>query len=77
VHCQSINLVCWYWSLYIIDVALRLEGQHTGAVRQKVVIATRAGASSLVQELQVARIDGHRLVGVGANEIPVANVVAV
>lgn len=52
-----------------------LEGEETRAVRQQVVAGSRLGVTSLVQELEVARVDGEGLVGVGADKVTVGNVV--
>jgi len=51
------------------------EGQETRAVWELVVVTTRAGIATLVEELQLASIDGHRLIGVGADQLSVADVV--
>jgi hypothetical protein len=52
-----------------------LEGKKTRAVRESVVGSSGLGVTSLVQELEVARVDGEGLVGVGADEITVGDVV--
>jgi hypothetical protein len=52
-----------------------LEGKKTRAVRELVVGSSGLGVASLVQELEVARVDGEGLVGVGADEITVGDVV--
>ena len=46
---------------------LFLQGQDTGAVGQLVVVGVGRGVAALVEELQVAGVDGHGLVGVGAD----------
>lgn len=52
------------------------EGEETGAVRRSVIVAGRsARVSALVEQLQVARVDGHGLVGVGSDNVTVADVV--
>ena len=54
---------------------LALQCQHSRAVRQEAVVpAVAAGVASLVEELQVAGVDGLGLVGVGANQVAVADV---
>jgi hypothetical protein len=52
-----------------------LQCQHTRSVRQEAIVATRASASSLIEQLHVARIHGHGLVGVASHDIAVADVV--
>lgn len=55
---------------------LLLEGQQTGAVRQAVVIGScSTGVTALVQQLQVASIDGEGLVVGGTDKLSVADVV--
>ena len=50
-------------------------GKETGAVRKLVVVATGAGCAALVQQLQVARVDGEGLVVAAADELSVGDVV--
>jgi hypothetical protein len=52
-----------------------LEGKKTRAVRELVVGSSGLGVTSLVQELEVARVDGEGLISVGADEITVGDVV--
>jgi hypothetical protein len=52
-----------------------LEGKKTRAVRELVVGSSRLGVTSLVKELEVARVDGEGLVSVGADEITVGDIV--
>lgn len=52
-----------------------LQSQQTRSVRQKVIGAPRVSRPSLVQELQVARINRHGLIRIAANQVTVANVV--
>jgi hypothetical protein len=47
-----------------------LQGQHTRPPRQPVVVAAGAGVLALVEELEVARIDGLGLVGVVRTRSP-------
>lgn len=56
---------------------LRLsKGEKTGTVRESIVVAGRsAGVSALVEQLQVARVDGHCLVWVGSDNVTVTDVV--
>src|SRR6185312_9838196 len=54
---------------------LALQREETGPVWQEAVVTAGAGTASLVQQLQVARVDGHGLIGVVADEIAVADVV--
>src|SRR5690348_3621576 len=43
---------------------LALEREQAGPVRQETVVTTGAWAASLVQQLEIAGVDGHGLVGV-------------
>src|SRR5690242_15314161 len=52
-----------------------LEGEEAGAPGELVVGAAGAGGFALVEELEVAGVDGHGLVGVGADQVSVADVV--
>src|SRR6185295_16490913 len=52
-----------------------LPGEQSGPVRQQAVVAAGVGGSALVEQLQVAGVDGHGLIGVGADEVAVADVV--
>ena len=52
-----------------------LEGEKTWAVRKGVVGNSRLRVTTLVEELEVARVDGHGLVWVGADEVTVGDVV--
>lgn len=52
-----------------------LEGKKTGTVRKVVVGSSRLGVTSLVEELEVARVDSHGLVSVGADKVTVRDVV--
>jgi hypothetical protein len=55
---------------------LSLEGQHTRAVWPAVVIGSLSvGVAALVQELEVARVDGEGLVVVGSDKLSVGDVV--
>ena len=54
---------------------LALQGQQARPVGQEAVVAAGAGGASLVEQLQVAGVDGHGLVGVGADQFAVADVV--
>lgn len=53
-----------------------LERKKTRAIRQIIVRSSRARIAALVQELQIARIDSHRLVRVGANQITVRDIIS-
>src|SRR4051794_31056146 len=59
----------------LIDGPLPLQGQNGRTPGQQVVVAAGARRPALVEELQVAGIDGHRLIGVGAHQIAVADVI--
>ncbi len=53
-----------------------LQGEHSRPVGQKrVVDAVGAGRASLVEQLQVAGVDGHGLVRTGPDQLAVADVV--
>src|SRR5689334_7814610 len=52
-----------------------LQGENTRPPRQLVVGAARGGGLPLVEELQVAGVYGHGLVGVVADQVTVADVV--
>jgi hypothetical protein len=52
-----------------------LEGKETRAVGKEIVRSSRLGVTSLVEELKVARVDGHGLIGVGTDKITVRNVI--
>src|SRR5689334_1220811 len=52
-----------------------LPGEQAGPVGQQAVVAAGAGAAALVEQLQVAGVDGHGLVGAGAQQFAVADVV--
>lgn len=52
-----------------------LQSEHTRLPRKGIVLATGLRVSALVEELQIAWVDGHRLVRVGADQIAVTNVV--
>src|SRR5699024_10181196 len=52
-----------------------LQCQHTGLVGQEIVVAVGVGGASLVEELHVAGIDGHGLVGVGTDQLTVTDVI--
>ena len=54
---------------------LLLHGEETRAVRKGVVVAARAGSATLVQELQVARVDSEGLVVGAADKLSVGDVV--
>lgn len=54
---------------------LLLEGEEAGAVRKRVVVAARAGCATLVQELNVAGVDGEGLVVGAADKLSVADIV--
>src|SRR3954466_4379435 len=54
---------------------LALQCQHARPVRQEAVVhAVGAGVAPLVEELQIARVNGLGLVWVGADQIAVADV---
>lgn len=55
--------------------ALVLHGQKTGPVGEGIISAARVGVASLVQELNVARVDGEGLVVGGPEELTVADIV--
>lgn len=48
-------------------------GDQTKLPRKQVVIPTRRRAQSLVQILQLARTDGHSLIRLSANQLPVTD----
>lgn len=50
-------------------------GKETGAVGELVVVATGAGCAALVQQLQVARVDGEGLIVASADKLSVADIV--
>src|SRR5699024_11219054 len=52
-----------------------LQCQHTGLVGQEIVVAVGVGGASLVEELHVAGIDGHGLVGGGTDQLTVTDVI--
>src|SRR4051812_16143527 len=52
-----------------------LQGEDAGPVGEQAVVAAGVGRTALVEELQVAGVDGVGLVGVGADELAVADVV--
>src|ERR1051326_2268557 len=52
-----------------------LQRQDTRSPGQLVVVAAGVGGLALVEELQVAGVDGHGLVGVVAEQVAVADVV--
>src|SRR6186713_3359417 len=54
---------------------LALQGEQARPPRQVVVVAAGAGVLALVEQLQVAGVDGLGLVGVGADQVTVADVV--
>ena len=54
---------------------LDLQSQQARPVRQEVIVAVRVGIPSLVEQLEIARIDRHCLVRAGADQVAVANVV--
>ncbi|KAI6766029.1 hypothetical protein HG530_007099 [Fusarium avenaceum] len=54
---------------------LLLEGEQTGTVGETVVVGVDAGVATLVEELEVAGVDGEGLVGAGSDELSVADVV--
>src|SRR3954471_15093235 len=54
---------------------LSLQGEQARTPRQVVVVAAGAGVLALVEQLQVARVDGLGLVGVVADQVTVADVV--
>ena len=62
-----------HWASLLLDGVL--EGKKTRAVRELVVGGSRLGITTLVKELEVARIDGESLISVGADKITVGDVV--
>jgi hypothetical protein len=54
---------------------LALQGQEARAVREKVVARVRARVAALVEELEVAGVDGEGLVRVRTDDVAVADVV--
>lgn len=63
-------------TLFLHHNPLSLEGKDTGAVGEEVVVAGDVlGVTALVQQLQVARVDGEGLVGVGTEQVTVGDVV--
>src|SRR5689334_17889787 len=52
-----------------------LSGEQARAVRQQAVVAAGARWTALVEQLQVARVDGHGLVRAGTDQLAVADVV--
>lgn len=61
--------------LALFLICLLLEGEQTRAVRKVVVLATNVGVAALVEELEVARVDGEGLVVAGSDQLSVADVV--
>lgn len=54
-------------------LAARGLGQQAQLPRQQVVVASGSGVEALVQILHLASVDGHGLVGVGADDLTVAD----
>src|SRR5689334_5358246 len=52
-----------------------LQGEQTRPVRQEAVVTAGTRTTSLVEQLQVARVHCHRLIGVAADQVAVADVV--
>ena len=52
------------------------EREHTRSVRQQVVVTAGTGAASLIKELQIADVNGLGLVGIGANQIAMTDVIS-
>src|SRR6185503_2670327 len=59
----------------LIPLRLARQGQQTRPVGEQSVVAAGVGGASLVEQLQVAGVDGHRLVRVATDQIAVADVV--
>jgi hypothetical protein len=54
---------------------LSLQRQHTRPIRQLPIIPTRAGRPTLIQQLQIARVDSKRLVRIIPPQIAVGDII--